>query len=50
MKELLKFGSKVILTNIQDVVILINFFLESSKENSLLTNDHVVLGQFSAFY
>jgi cadmium resistance protein CadD (predicted permease) len=53
MEELLKFGSKVIitflLTNIQDIVILINFFLESSKANSLLKNDHVVLGQFLGF-
>jgi len=53
MNEILKFVSKVIitfiLTNIQDIVILINFFLESSKENSLLKNDHVVLGQFLGF-
>lgn len=53
MKELLKLFSKVVitflLTNIQDVVILMNFFLQSSKEQSLLKNDHVVLGQFLGF-
>ncbi|CAF3148573.1 unnamed protein product [Rotaria sp. Silwood2] len=51
--EVSKFVSKVIitfiLTNIQDVVILINFFLESSKTDSLLKNRHVVLGQYLGF-
>ncbi len=51
--ESFKFLSKVvitfILTNIQDVVILINFFLQSSKPSSLLKSDHVVLGQFLGF-
>jgi cadmium resistance protein CadD (predicted permease) len=53
MIEFLKFSLKVIiaffLTNIQDIVILINFFLESSKPESLLKNDHVVLGQYLGF-
>ena len=53
MEELLKFVSKVIitfiLTNIQDVVILMNFFLEASKSDSLVKNDHVVYGQFLGF-
>jgi cadmium resistance protein CadD (predicted permease) len=37
------------LTNIQDVVILINFFLESAKPTSELRNSHVVLGQYLGF-
>ena len=37
------------LTNIQDVVILINFFLESAKPGSDLRNSHVVLGQYLGF-
>jgi len=53
IREVLKLISKVIitfiLTNIQDVVILINFFLEASKSESLLKNDHVILGQFLGF-
>jgi len=53
MTEVLKLASKVIitfiLTNIQDIVILINFFLESSKPESLLKNDHVILGQYLGF-
>jgi cadmium resistance protein CadD (predicted permease) len=53
MSELFKLGSKVvitfILTNIQDIVILINFFLESSKPESLLKTDHVILGQYLGF-
>jgi len=53
MIEILKFSLKVIitftLTNIQDIVILINFFLESSKPESLLKNDHVILGQYLGF-
>lgn len=53
MNELFKLLSKVVitflLTNIQDVVILMNFFLQSSKEQSVLKNDHVVLGQFLGF-
>jgi cadmium resistance protein CadD (predicted permease) len=52
-REIVKLICKVIitffLTNIQDIVILINFFLESSKEGSLLKNDHVVLGQYLGF-
>ncbi|CAF1140317.1 unnamed protein product [Rotaria sordida] len=51
--EISKFISKVIitfiLTNIQDVVILINFFLESAETDSLLKNQHVVLGQYLGF-
>lgn len=51
--ELLEFGVKIVLTflltNIQDVVILINFFLETSKNESQLKPDHVVLGQFLGF-
>jgi len=53
MFELLKFGVKIVvtflLTNIQDIVILINFFLETSKNESQLKSDHVVLGQFLGF-
>ncbi|CAF1125914.1 unnamed protein product [Adineta steineri] len=51
--EILKFILKVIitfcLTNIQDIVILINFFLEASEKESLLKNDHVILGQYLGF-
>ncbi|CAF1277597.1 unnamed protein product [Rotaria sp. Silwood1] len=51
--EILKFVSKVvitfILTNIQDVVILMNFFLESSEIDSILKTRHVVLGQYLGF-
>ena len=53
MNELWKLLPKVVvtffLTNIQDVVLLINFFLQASKEDSFLSNDHVVLGQFLGF-
>jgi len=53
IREVLKLISKVIitfiLTNIQDVVILINFFLEASKPGSLLEVIHVVFGQFLGF-
>ncbi|UJR29466.1 hypothetical protein I4U23_010678 [Adineta vaga] len=53
LKEILKLISKVIitflLTNIQDVVILMNFFLESSEKDSLLRSDHVVFGQYLGF-
>jgi cadmium resistance protein CadD (predicted permease) len=38
-----------ILTNFQDIVILITFFLEASEEDSLLKVDHVVLGQYLGF-
>ena len=51
--DLLQLLPKVIitffLTNIQDVVILINFFLESAKPASELRNSHVVLGQYLGF-
>ena len=53
MKEILKFASKIVitflLTNIQDVVILFSFFLQSSKNDSLLKTNHVVLRQFLGF-
>lgn len=53
MLKLFKFGFQVVftflITNIQDVVILINFFLETSKNESQLKTDHVVLGQFLGF-
>jgi cadmium resistance protein CadD (predicted permease) len=48
-KFLLKMIITFLLTNIQDIVILINFFLEASEDGSLLKNDHVVLGQFLGF-
>ncbi|CAF1125101.1 unnamed protein product [Adineta steineri] len=53
MIDILKLGTKIvitfILTNIQDIVILINFFLQSSEKGSLLKTDHVVLGQYLGF-
>ncbi|CAF1069445.1 unnamed protein product [Adineta steineri] len=53
MIDILKLGTKIvitfILTNIQDIVILINFFLQSSEKRSLLKTDHVVLGQYLGF-
>ncbi len=53
MIDVLKFGLKVImtfiLTNIQDIVILMNFFLESSENRSLLKIDHVIFGQYLGF-
>lgn len=51
--ELATFISRVIitffLTNIQDVVLLINFFLEASEVDSIIENRHVVLGQYLGF-
>ncbi|CAF1576074.1 unnamed protein product, partial [Didymodactylos carnosus] len=41
-----------VLTNIQDIVILINFFLEASRkddESTTLETGHVVLGQYLGF-
>lgn len=53
MEDFIKLLTKVIvtflLTNIQDVVILMNYFLESSKENSSLKTHHVVIGQYLGF-
>lgn len=52
-KEGIQLFSKVvitfILTNFQDIVILINFFLEASEKDSTLKADHVVLGQYLGF-
>ncbi|CAF5030148.1 unnamed protein product, partial [Rotaria magnacalcarata] len=52
LAEIATFVSKVIitfiLTNIQDVI-LINFFLESSKTDSIMENIHVVFGQYLGF-
>ncbi|CAF1215840.1 unnamed protein product [Adineta ricciae] len=53
LNEILQLFSKVVitflLTNIQDVVILMNFFLETSKKESLLRSEHVILGQYLGF-
>ncbi|CAM2720012.1 unnamed protein product [Rotaria socialis] len=53
LAEIATFVSKVIitfiLTNIQDVVILINFFLASSETDSIMESIHVVFGQYLGF-